>query len=562
MWRPTLASYDAAYEGGLAPDVRAVIPTTEPGLYYILVRGFSEPAANTPIQLLANLVPLAITSVNTDVGGDAKYVTTTIRGVRFAPNAIVKLVRPGFAEYEPVVYQVIDATKIIASFDFTGAPHGLYDLEVINPDGEMAVIPYRFLIEQAIEPDVTIGVGGPRVILAGDVGTYSVALQSLSNVDTPYVYFQVGVPEMGTNSVIYNLPYVRFNSNVRGAPDDPGNVAYATIDSTVNTTGTNLAPGYYFDAAANGFGGFTFNLSTYPGLQELHDRAWEDLKAQIYGAFPNLEAQGVLDNGPAGLDAIYPGLTDLYNQLAAVPGDCEIPFIPFRFHLVAAATAMTRDEFIAHVSDEAETLRQAILDDNSGATPGLLTLAADKDSWRNLYLTALEQGGLLRPEDALPVIRDQQKVVSLMATLASGILIGPAGQEIVSTGNLGDFFERIRAWYGNDPGLLAPVEFYDHRENDCYVLDIPVPAISTFDEYNLGLSQPTHFESFRVYVPWIPFEERGAGLPADFQVNGPQPVDGSPFDPLDLTRYLQGNAAQGWRRSPARKPWTPAAGCP
>ncbi len=94
---------------------------------------------------------------------------------------------------------MIDATKIIATFDFTGAPHGLYDLEVINPTARLPTIPYRFLVERAIEPDVTIGVGGPRVILAGDVGTYSVALQSLSNLDTPYVFFQVGIPEMGLN---------------------------------------------------------------------------------------------------------------------------------------------------------------------------------------------------------------------------------------------------------------------------------------------------------------------------------------------------------------------------
>ena len=43
---------------------------------------------------------------------------------------------------------------------------------------------------------------------------------------------------------------------------------------------------------------------------------------------------------------------------------------------VAAATAMTRDEFIAHATNEAEKLRQAILNDNTGATPALLTLAA------------------------------------------------------------------------------------------------------------------------------------------------------------------------------------------
>src|SRR5262249_6999726 len=202
-----------------------------------------------------------------------------------------------------------------------------------TPGGATAVIPSRFLVEQAIEPDVTIGAGGPRVILAGDAGTYSVALQSLSNLDTPYVFFQVGIPEMGNNQYVYGLPFVKFSSNVRGAPDNSGDVAYATIDSAVNTNGTILAPGYLFDEAANGFAGFSFKLATYPGLRELHDRAWESLKEQIYAAFP--DKKGVLDRGPAGLDDIFPGLTDIYNQLAAVPSECEIPFIPFRFHLVA-----------------------------------------------------------------------------------------------------------------------------------------------------------------------------------------------------------------------------------
>jgi hypothetical protein len=377
------------------------------------------------------------------------------------------------------------------------------------------------------------------------VGTYSVALQSLSNLDTPYVFFQVGIPEMGTNEYVYDLPFVRFTSNVRGAPDVRPDVAWATIDSTVNTTGTVLAPGYLFDEAANGFAGFSFNLATYPGLREFYDRIWETVKARIYAMRPDLKRKG--NAGPRARRAGRnpPGMTDMYNQLAEIPGKCQIPFVPFRFHLVAAATAMTRDEFIAHATGEAETLRQAILKDNTGATPGLLTLAADRNGWRELYLTALQQAGLLRAEDALPQIRDQQKVVSTMATLASGILIGPAGQQILSSGNLPDFFDRIRAWYGHDESLTYPDMSYEKRRSDCYEGGIPVPAVSTFDQYDLGLSSPTHFESFRVYVPWIPFQDRGAGLPADFQVNGPQPVDGSAFSPLDLTRYLQGNAGQG-----------------
>ena len=215
---PTVAAFDSAYEGGLDSELQAIIPTTQPGTYYVLIRGFSEPTDDTPVRLYADLLPMVITDINTDVGGDSKFVTTTIKGARFHEDAVVKMIRPGFAEFVPEVYQVIDATKIIATFDFTDAPHGLYDVTVINPGDESAVVPYRFLVEQAIEPDVTIGIGGPRTILAGDVGTYSVALQSISNVDTPYVYFEAGIPEMLNNEFVYGLPFLRYNSNVRGGP--------------------------------------------------------------------------------------------------------------------------------------------------------------------------------------------------------------------------------------------------------------------------------------------------------------------------------------------------------
>ncbi len=155
--------------------------------------------------------------------------------------------------------------------------------------------PIVFMIERTIEPDVTIGLGGPRTILAGEVGTYSVALQSVSNLDTPYVYFQVGIPELLINDIVYSLPFVRFNSNVRGVPDVRDDIAWAMIDSSVNSddiyAGQVRAPGYLFDTDANGFTGFSFNVSTYPGLEELHDRAWDDLVSQVYAAMPDAKEE-------------------------------------------------------------------------------------------------------------------------------------------------------------------------------------------------------------------------------------------------------------------------------
>ena len=105
-------------------------------------------------------LPLAIIDVKTDRGGASKFVTTTITGAQFSDQATVKLIRPGIAEFAPVDWRVVDSRTIIATFDLTDAPHGLYDVIVTNPSGAAATSPYRFLIERSIQGDVTIGIGG------------------------------------------------------------------------------------------------------------------------------------------------------------------------------------------------------------------------------------------------------------------------------------------------------------------------------------------------------------------------------------------------------------------
>ncbi|MCB1999602.1 MAG: hypothetical protein KDH91_03880, partial [Rhodoferax sp.] len=531
------------------------------------VRNFNAPADGTAITLLAELLPLVITDVATDTGGDSRHVTTTIRGAQFHEDAIVKLVRPGIAEYEPLVWEVVDSSKIIASFDFTEAPHGLYDLKVINPDGSVAILPYRFLVERAIEPEVTIGIGGPRVILAGDQALYSVALQGISNLDTPYTYFEVGVPQLLFNPIVYGLPYLEFYTNVRGDPEGAegsanAGVPWVEMESITNTIGQLSTSGFLYDQPADGFSGFSLNLTTYPGLKEMHEKAFDAFRGKMASYFPELDE--LLDGGPNALDdwwsavqdkaeELQPGLgaamaqlpfMDLYNQNEAVPDDCVVPFIPFRFHIYATATSMTRAEYVAFQSQQIRDLRTAILE--SDDAPGsLVALAADEQSFVDLYLAALEEAELLRPEGDTPPIRTQQHIVSLMTVIASGILFGPAGQEIRSDGDLLGFFDQLRALYGHEQNRLADIEYWDERSSDCYTGEVPVPAIPEFINYDMGLSTPTHFEAFRVYVPWMPFEDRGAGLPPEFQINGPAAVGGDEFVTLDFSQYLGGTASQG-----------------
>ncbi|HEY7599778.1 MAG TPA: PPC domain-containing protein, partial [Candidatus Limnocylindrales bacterium] len=504
---PSGFAFDATSEDPVASDQTAFVPSTQAGDYYVLVQGRSGAAANVPVRLVAEVVPFQITEVKEDQGGDSRWVTFTIRGAGFKPDALVKLVRPGIAEYEPARYEVIDATRIIATFDFRDAPHGLYDVKVINPDGAQAIVPYRYLVERALEIDVTIGMGGPRVVPAGQAGLYGISLQSLTNVDTPYVFFEFGAPEIGDNAMIFGLPFVSFNSNVRGAPDGQrADVPWASLDSEMNLGGSMLAPGYALDVTAGGYVGMSFSALTYAGLKEIGARDFAAFQRAVYDARPRWEEEGRYDTLEDLSSRLYNIFTDPQFEIL---DDCDPLYIPFRFNVFAAATPMTRGEFVARQEAEAERLRAAALADPT-ANAALVNLAADAEAWRLSYLAALEESGLLRPEDVAPPIRRDPKVVSTLAVLASGVLVGPAGREIESPSSLAAFFEQIHRWYGDTPEQMSPLAGYDHRESDhCPPYDIPIPALPLLEDHDLGLSHQTYFEALNVFSPWLGFTPSG-----------------------------------------------------
>jgi len=447
---PNGSTYDAAYQRPLQANQFAVIPSTTAGTYYVLIHGQSEPSAKTPVSVLAHVLPFGITDIVPDKGGDSRYVTTTILGAKFDPQATVKLVRPGFAEYEPVSYQVIDKTRIIAIFDLRNAPHGLYDVKVINPNGETALAPYRYLVEQALPPDVSIALGGPRVVWAGQSGLYGFTLTSRTNVDIPYVEFQYGVPGLPLNG---GVPYLGFTTNVSGTPE-VANVPWAGVLPSANTNGQVLSTGYAIDFADRANTTFSFLVQTYPICV------------------------------PQRSSSEHPGVT------------------AFAFNIMGAATPLTRDEYLAQQTALAATLRTNILKD-PGASSALQNLAADQSLWTGLYLEALVRAGLLRAVDEPPAVHDNPLLVSLQAMLSAGILAGPAGRQIITNGNLVQFFEQVRTWYGEDPSKTTP---YSSVKQDLVSPDDPTSYWS-FDpppaaDFNLHQTAPTHYEGFYVYVPW------------------------------------------------------------
>ncbi|RLB90874.1 MAG: hypothetical protein DRH50_11770, partial [Deltaproteobacteria bacterium] len=478
---PDSIHYDAAFEGHLWSDQVARVPLTEAGTYYILVRsaGWQDAARELDpdaepitcgITVKARLLPFGIRDVRPETGGDSRYVTLEVLGARFSDSAIVKLIRPQIAEYEAISYEIVNATRIIATFDLTDAPHGLYDVQVTNPDGQTARMPYRYLVEEAKPLDLTVGMGGPGELEYGDVGWYGIGVYSLTNVDAPYVHFEFSVPHIFNDTDWYEYVQTKmsddeewysgdeevwpvgdrliFRTNLAGEPEI-ADVPWAELDSILNLDGTLMAPGFTFDFINRGYMGLTFTADVYPEMR--------DILAKDPNALKDLHDPDV--------DPQWP-----YEAFA------------YKFAIAAAATPMTSEEYVSYQLGLAEQYRRAILDDPF-APRVLIEAAADAEQWGNLYLSGLEDSGQLRPEDVPPDIHTLPPISSLMSIVTAGLLGIDTGNEIIEEGNLVDFFALVRKWYGHD--------------EDARVAPGTMPDAADFD---MGLSHETHFESFWVQV--------------------------------------------------------------
>jgi large repetitive protein len=458
---PNSINFDAAYVGFIAATQTALVTTTQAGTYYILVRGNSVPNGGTGVTVSAEFLPFAITDVTPDAVGDGKFVTITVSGAKFAPTAVVRLVRPSFAEFAPVSQTRVNATQLIATFDLTGAVRGLYDVLVINPDGATAIVPYRLQVNPQAPLDVTVGLGGPSEIPFGGNGTYLVSLDNTGNLDLPYVHFTFGIPRVVNPSTgLIPGEALTFASSLGGFPGLAG-VPWNPLSTTLNLGGRLLATGAGYDMIVGGKAALSFNVRMYEAIDQL------------------------LLEDPGFLESLTPELRQL---------------LSFDFWIMAAATPMTAGEYVAYQRGVAETLRLAVIADST-APDALRDFAANAGAWADGYLAALAETGRLRPEETPPGASADPRLTGQVRAAAAGLLAMDAGAGTLASGVFSGFFDAVRRWLGETP--------------DAYGSGTVLPTAS---EFNLGLTHPTQFLTFKVRAG-EPDDNVGTVTPGEADLN-------------------------------------------
>ncbi len=204
---PSRSVFDARhpqlFDTAETPDQTARIPGTEAGTYYILAYANQLPPDGTvDFDLRAEYLPLGLTRVTPDRGGNTGRVTVTFTGSGFHPDVQVALRPYGGGEILPDVTYYYDFSAIAATFNLDGQPVTGCGLRLTNPGGDEVLLEEGFGIEEGIELDVAVDLRGPRRIRPGQPASYRLNIDNNGNVDIPYLFIDISLPAVHSNGVL------------------------------------------------------------------------------------------------------------------------------------------------------------------------------------------------------------------------------------------------------------------------------------------------------------------------------------------------------------------------
>ena len=127
---PSRSQFD--YSGGstLSPNQQIVVPTAQPGTYYILAYAAYGSSASSPYTITAQTTGFNISGVSPNTGGNAGSVTMDISGTDLSATAQANLVSPGGNVIAATATQFGNASQLYATFNLTGLATGVYGVQL------------------------------------------------------------------------------------------------------------------------------------------------------------------------------------------------------------------------------------------------------------------------------------------------------------------------------------------------------------------------------------------------------------------------------------------------
>ena len=164
---PTRTDYDVRYGANLSPDQQGEIPSTEAGIYYLMVYGEQVPHTPGDFTIAASLRDFVLFGISPNYGGNSGLATVSLRGARYDGSEVVHLLSQSGDEFSPEFKFFPSPARIDATFDLSDATPGLYDVRVARDGEPPIVLPDAFEVQVAQPPSLELAFDGPSTFRRG-----------------------------------------------------------------------------------------------------------------------------------------------------------------------------------------------------------------------------------------------------------------------------------------------------------------------------------------------------------------------------------------------------------
>jgi len=157
---PSPNKFDAASTSPFDAHQTLTAPADRAGTYYVLVTSRSGSGG---YSLRADLVPFAVTAVDSSTGGNEGAFTVKVSGSKFQQGTDFELVSAAGTEFMAVRKVVQDSVTAYVTFDMTAAAPGGYTLRAIN-GSTVVSLAAPFFVQASTGSDVVLGLVAPDAV--------------------------------------------------------------------------------------------------------------------------------------------------------------------------------------------------------------------------------------------------------------------------------------------------------------------------------------------------------------------------------------------------------------
>lgn len=261
---PSSTDFDFKYTETNRPNQKVLVPQTQAGNYYILIRSSVGYNGNQKLKLLAKALPFSILSITPSQIGQG-IVSGVLNGAGFKNGVKIVLKNANATVATAKVVKMVSSMELQLRWDLTSTPKGIYDVAAINPDNKEQVLAKGVIVEAAKSYSIDYIPQAPSILRKGKSGFYTFTFRNTSNVDIPVLHGDLTVLEKTEVVEVQKLEGKIITGKDYPLDIDLPNTDYTEIGGIklIPFISRDLAPGKQITLAVN-LGIRDFNYNNFP----------------------------------------------------------------------------------------------------------------------------------------------------------------------------------------------------------------------------------------------------------------------------------------------------------